>query len=290
MEFGKVSHTELEKIDFTLPPDPVSNEKVLDWKRKGKVYIGLTQWGRTEWLGTLYPHKLKPGDFLHHYVHHFNCVELNATHYTWYGPARISSWAHTARDRDFKFCPKMHKEITHGGPLAPRDLLVEKFAEDVRHFGEHLGPIWAQLPDRYDFKKKNDLYHFFDSIPSAMTFFLEVRHPSWFEQPGLFDELRTRKFGAIITDTSGARFTNHMNLTIPKTFIRFVTNNLHPSDFERTDIWARRINEWLDKGIEEVYFFIHVADEHNTVDIAQYVIQKFNEVCKLEIPPLQMIS
>jgi uncharacterized protein YecE (DUF72 family) len=215
---------------------------------------------------------------------------VNATHYTYYGAARLSAWAAKAKGLDFRFCPKMHKDITHAGPLAPKDLQVERFMEEMRWFGYKLGPTFAQMADRYDFKKKNDLFHFFDSLPPDMPFFMEVRHPSWFQQEDLFQELRDRKLGAIITDTAGARYCCHMHLTIPKAFIRFVTNNLHGSDFKRIDAWAVRINEWLDKGIEEVYFILHEDDSYNTIDLSQYLIERFNAICKLNIPPLKLVK
>lgn len=289
MEFGKLPHTELDKVDFTLPPDPETNRLVLNGERRGKVYLGLPQWGKVEWKGKLYAHKLRESDFLDSYVHHFNTVEVNATHYAYYGPARIGGWAHKAHGVDFKFLPKMHKDVTHNGPLAPRDLEVAKALDEYQYFGEHLGPVWAQLSDRYDFKKKGDLFHFFDSLDSGMPFFLEVRHPSWFEHKDLFDELRERKLGAIITDTAGFRYTSHMHLTIPKTMIRFVTNNLHPSDFDRVDAWAQRVKIWLDQGIEEVYFIIHMDDPINIIDLAQYAIQKFNEIADAQLKPLDPI-
>lgn len=286
MDFGRLPVEALDAINFTLPPDPSFNESVLKGERKGKVYVGLPQWGKVEWVGKLYRHKLKPAEYLDSYVHHYSTVEVNATHYTYYGKARISAWADKAKGLDFKFCPKMHKDITHAGPLAPRDLDVEKFLDEMQYFGDKLGPIFAQVPDRYDSKKKNDLFHFFDSLPEGMAFFMEVRHPSWFQSEDLFRELSDRKLGAMITDTAGARYCAHMHLTIPKVFIRFVTNNLHPSDFSRIDEWAVRINEWLDKGIEAVYFILHEEDPDNIIDISQHLITRFNEVCKLSIPPL----
>jgi uncharacterized protein YecE (DUF72 family) len=295
MDFGLVPHTELDKIDFSLPEEPVANNTILPGKAVDgpKVYVGLPQWGKKEWVGKLYPLRAKEGEYLYYYSAHFNMVELNATHYTFYGNYRLSVWADKASGKDFKFLPKMHKDITHAGPLYARDLVLEKFIDEIRAFENHLGPIFFQLAESYSPKKKNDLFQFLEMLPTDLTFFCEVRHVDWFTGdvlPVLTQKLQEHKVGLIITDTAGRRDVAHMHLTIPKAFIRFVTNNLHPSDFERTDHWARRLKDWLDSGIEEVYFVIHMRDEEYSLDLAEYVVNKINDVCKLNLPPIQLIS
>ena len=80
MEFGRVLENELDGIDFSLPAEPAPNKKVLKGKpaKNPKVYVGCAKWGRTEWVGKIYPLKTKEKDFLQHYVEHYNCIELNA--------------------------------------------------------------------------------------------------------------------------------------------------------------------------------------------------------------------
>ena len=56
MEFGKIPESELQQIDFTLPPEPPGNKEVLKHgKGKTKFYIGCAKWGRKDWIGKLYP-------------------------------------------------------------------------------------------------------------------------------------------------------------------------------------------------------------------------------------------
>ena len=55
----------------------------------------------------------------------------------------------------------------------------------------------------------------------------------------------------MITDTAGRRDCAHMHLTIPKAFIRYVGNSLHPTDYTRIDVWVERMKYWLDHGMEE---------------------------------------
>ena len=76
MEFGRVPVTELDSINFSLPPEPAFNRQVLPGKRVAapKVYLGCAKWGRAEWVGKIYPAKTKEKDFLDHYVKHYNSI------------------------------------------------------------------------------------------------------------------------------------------------------------------------------------------------------------------------
>src|ERR1700712_4770263 len=98
MEFGRVSETSLNKIDFKLPADPAFNKKILKGKaaKDPKVYLGCAKWGRKEWVGKIYPPKTKEKDFLDNYVHHYNSIELNATHYKIYDFETIKKWSDKA--------------------------------------------------------------------------------------------------------------------------------------------------------------------------------------------------
>jgi uncharacterized protein YecE (DUF72 family) len=71
--------------------------------------------------------------------------------------------------------------------------------------------------------------------------------------------------------------------TIPKTFIRFVGNSLHHSDFPRIDDWASRIKYWLDNGMKDVYFFMHMHDEAKSPELTVYLIDTLNKVCGLNL-------
>ena len=96
--------------------------------------------------------------------------------------------------------------------------------------------------------------------------------------------------GIVITDTAGRRDCAHMNLTIPKAFIRYVGNSLHPSDYTRTDVWVDRMKYWLDKGLEELYFFMHMHDEATSPELTVYLVDKMNDVCELNLQKPKFIN
>jgi uncharacterized protein YecE (DUF72 family) len=289
MEFGRVPENELGAVDFSLPPEPSFNKSILKGKpvKNPKVYVGCAKWGRTEWVGKIYLPKTKEKDFLQHYVDHYNCIELNATHYKVYGEAGTKKWAEKAKGRDFLFCPKMYKGVTHFGSLKGKDFISNEFLRGIMGFEQHLGPIFVQVSDTFSPKRKEELFTYLESLPTDLQFFLEVRHPDWFakekDRQDMFAFLRDHNMGAVITDTAGRRDCAHMHLTIPKAFIRYVGNSLHPSDYTRTDVWVERMKYWLDKGMEELYFFMHMHDEATSPELTVYLVDKMNAACGLNL-------
>lgn len=289
MEFGRVPESELNSIDFRLPEEPVFNRQVLCGKRVAnpKVYLGCAKWGRTEWVGKIYPLKTKEKDFLDHYVKHYNSIELNATHYKVYGAAGIAKWAARAGDKDFMFCPKMYQGVTHRGSLLNKEFITSEFLRGIVAFGRHLGPVFVQVSDAFSYKRKEELFDFLRSLPVDMQFFLEVRHPDWFTKEAiraeLFAFLQSIHMGIVITDTSGRRDCAHMHLTVPKAFIRYVGNSLHPTDYTRVDEWINRMQYWLEQGLEELYFFMHMHDEAYSPELTVYMVDKLNAACGLQL-------
>lgn len=289
MEFGRVPIETLDQIHFDLPDDPVFNTSVLSGVKVAnpKIYLGCAKWGRTEWVGKIYPPKTKEKDFLQHYVQHYNSIELNATHYKIYGAAGIAKWAATAKDKDFKFCPKMYQGITHRGTLGNKQFALDEYFRGIVAFGDKLGPIFVQVSDSFSTKRKDELFSFLAKLPTDLQFFLEVRHPDWFAKESIRDEMMTflkvHNMGIVITDTSGRRDCAHMYLTVPKTFIRYVGNSLHATDYTRVDAWIARMKYWIERGMEELYFFMHMHDEAFSPELTVYMVDKLNTVMGLNL-------
>lgn len=295
MEFGRVPDNELNKIDFSLPPEPPMNKTVLKGKKAKhtEVYVGCAKWGRKEWIGKIYPKGTKEKDFLDEYVKHYNSIELNATHYKLYKPADLQKWIDKVKNKNFKFSPKVYQGISHFGSFNDKQFLTDTFLEGVSSFGKYLGPVFLQVSDKFGPKRKDELFTYLQSLPKDVQFFLEVRHPDWFIPPTseeLFQKLKQLKIGAVITDTAGRRDCCHMHLTIPKTFIRFVGNSLHQTDFPRIDAWVERMNYWLNNGMEEIHFFMHMHDEATSPELTVYLIERINKVCGLSLTAPKFVN
>ena len=289
MEFGRVTAQELDNINFSLPLEPAFNKAVLNEKQVSnpKVYLGCAKWGRTEWVGKIYPPKTKEKDFLQQYVRHYNSIELNATHYKVYDEVAIKKWVAKAPPTDFMFCPKMYKGVTHFGSLKGKNFITDEFLKGVLAFGKYLGPIFIQVSETFSPNRKQELFDYLKSLPTDLQFFVEVRHPDWFLKEDIRNELMATllkmNIGIVITDTAGRRDCAHMHLTIPKVFIRYVGNSLHASDYTRCDAWIERMKYWLDNGVQELYFFMHMHDEATSPELTIYLVDKLNAACGLNL-------
>ncbi|HEV7330618.1 MAG TPA: DUF72 domain-containing protein [Flavisolibacter sp.] len=288
MDFGHVPLRELDKINFTLPPEPTANSLVLSGKRadKPEVYIGCPRWGVKEWVGKLFPKGTKDTAFLDEYVKQFNCIELNATFYNIYNEAVIAKWAARAGGTDFLFLPKIFQGISHEGTLHDKSAVTHAFEKSVAAFGSHLGPCFLQLSDRFAPARKKELAAFLRSFPDGLSLFVEVRHPDWFvpaEMELLVQLLRETGKGLINTDTAGRRDCCHLHLAQPKTMVRFVANNLHTTDYRRIDEWVKRMAAWIDNGLQSLYFIIHMDQEKHSPELAAYLIDSLNAACRLSL-------
>ena len=149
MEFGQTE--DIDKIDFTLHADPAITAVILRKNRKiknPKIFSGCAKWGKKEWVGKFYPEGTKELDFLAHYAKHFNCIELNATHYRIHPATTIKKWKDTVGN-DFKFCPKFPQTISHINRLINSEKETEEFLKSIMHFDEKLGPCFLQLPPTF---------------------------------------------------------------------------------------------------------------------------------------------
>jgi uncharacterized protein YecE (DUF72 family) len=299
MEFGRVPQHVLSTIDFSLPQEPAGNRVVLSGNKNPglKIYTGCATWGRKEWLGKVYPLNTKENQFLDHYVKQFNCIELNATHYKIYDALAIGKWAARATGTDFMFCPKVPQEISHQGGLVDMSAQTNAFIDGIRAFNQNLGPVFLQLSEYLHPQKKQLLFDYLYQWPKDISLFVEVRHSGWFENKILFDELchvlEELKMGLVLTDTASRRDCAHMRLTTPRAFIRFVGNSLHVTDYTRIDEWVGRLVYWIENGLQELYFFMHMHQELHSPELIMYLMDKLQDRYGIELkkpillPPVQ---
>ncbi len=289
MDFGKAEN--LEDVGFTLPDDHEATDKLLaslkkKSKKETKIYVGCAKWGRPEWIGKIYPPKTKEKDFRSYYLKQYNSLELNPTHYRTPSALQVKSWKEGAAE-DFKFCPKFPQVISHMKRLKDCEKETELFYNAIKNFGSNLGTSFLQLPPNFPPKNSANLEKYVSSLPKDFDVCVEFRHPLWFGDVKVFDEtfnmLHENKIGSVITDTAGRRDVVHTRLTTPTAFIRFVGNNLHPSDFKRVDDWAAKLKRWINSGIGTIYFMMHMHDEKDSPELSAYSIDKFNKECGLDL-------
>lgn len=296
MLFGEINKRLLNKTDFSLPKDATENKKTLATaKGKTRIFLGCAKWGRPEWVGKIYPKGAKERDFLKYYAQHYGSIELNATHYKVYSAENLKEWSQKVENPKFKFCPKAHRAMSLMKHSPVRDRVTKEFINNIRAFGSQLGPVFITHDEKvkWDTQGEKDFFEYLAGLPTDITFFVEERWPGFYEDKKLMEryyaKLRELKIGTIITDTAGRRDVLNMQLTIPKTFVRFVGNSLHPTDYPRIDSWATRFKKWMDAGIEEIYFFMHMHDEGKSPELTQYVVESFNKKAKMNLPEVEFV-
>ncbi len=294
MKFGRVD--EVNAIDFSLPLKNEKNARLLYQLGKEntdmKIFVGCPAWGNKEWKDKIYPTKARANQFLEYYAKQFNCVELNSSHYSIQSKETVHKWCAMVGD-DFRFCPKFHQAITHDNKLVGCETWLERFYEMATAFGKNLGTCFLQLSPTFAANEVNALINVLKNKPTNIEIAVEFRNGTWFADKLILEEtmsmLSEHKAVGLITDTAGRRDVLHMRLSGPKTFVRFVGNNLHPSDFSRIDQWVSRIKYWRDGGLQELYFMIHEPDEYYCPELAQYFINKLNSTLNIDHPSIEIV-
>lgn len=99
------------------------------------------------------------------YIHHFNAIELNATHFKIYTPEAIGKWKTKADGRHFKFCCKFPQIISHYSQFKNTQRLTDALCEGIRAFKEHVGPLFLQVSDKLPPSRKDALFAYLETIP-----------------------------------------------------------------------------------------------------------------------------
>ncbi|GAB4340175.1 MAG: DUF72 domain-containing protein [Flammeovirgaceae bacterium] len=279
MDFGKLS--DIQNVNFHLP---VENEATTHFLSKllpsqnPQIQLGCPAWTCKEWIGKIYPFGTNPQNFLREYSRHFDTVEFNSTHYHIPNASQIQQWKNKALS-PFTFCPKIPQSISHFRRLKNVQSLVNEFTESIAQFDEKLGACFIQLPPDFSPKESENLIEFIDLFPQKIPLAIEFRHEDWFKggilPEKVFSEMEKHKVATVITDVAGRRDVLHQRLTANFVLIRFVGNALHPTDYQRIDEWAVQIENWLGRGIEKIFFFLHQPQEALCPEIAFYAAQKF---------------
>lgn len=294
MEFGKLPS--VDHVDWSLPSDDPTNQEYLksfSSREATQFYIGTPAWGHKEWIGKIYPPKTKTTEYLAHYSRNFNTIELNTTHYRIPTIEQTDKWKDQAGP-NFLFCPKLFQGISHHDSGMLDKALLKEWFSFLDSLKDRRGPCFAQFPPHFDYSKKALLFHFLQEWPAEFELALEFRHPSWFQQgqvlPALTNYLRGKKIGLVILDVAGRRDLLHTTISAPFTILRFIGNDLHPSDGPRAQDWSRRLAKWKEQGLQKAFFFAHEPDDIKAPELADIVIENLNRDCQAGLSPIKWVD
>src|ERR1044072_3413413 len=174
MKFGRVPS--LDSVDFSFPVSHAGTGKVLGGtgRRDLNVYVGSPVWSDPGFPGKIYPAGTRDKDNVKYYAKQFNCIELNTAHYGVPEPAVLKRWLDVVPE-NFKFCPKIHKSISHSSRIQECVREMQEFHARVSEFGDHLGPCFLQLPPTFGAMQLQSLVEFLDGC-NTHGMAIELRH------------------------------------------------------------------------------------------------------------------
>ena len=266
-------------------------------------YLGCAIWSYKEWVGNLYPPKSQPRDFLNLYSRRFTTVEGNTTFYAIPSDSTINKWVEQTSP-GFKFCPKLHRQITHQGLLTPYISNALSFLERMSGLGDRLGTVFIQLPSSYSPEYFADLTEFLTPCSqSNISLALEVRHLDWFDGDGdrLNSLLTKLNIARVLLDTrpiyncpddpqigsprKKPKLPLQPTILGDTALVRFISHPNRPYNQTYLQQWATQLDRWLNKG-KTVYFFVHCPQEVRSPDTAKYFYSLLQNTSNCNLPTL----
>lgn len=262
--------------------------------------LGLPAWGFPGWRDRYFA--AKPSQ-LAGYARVFNTVEGNTSFYRVPDRGQVSRWHADVAGTDFQFCFKLPREVTHD--RRPDADVLGAFLRAVEPLGDNLGPLLVQFPATVGPSQLPQVRELLSHLPAAFRFALEVRHPAFFEQPELLEDLLDEhNAGRVVMDTRPLYLGDRSHpevlaalhkkpdlpvLTEVCNGLAFVRLILHP-DFsandEYLDEWATRTAAWLDAG-HDVFMMIHCPNNLYCPEFAEEFHRTLQaQPGMAELPPL----
>lgn len=267
-------------------------------------HLGCTVWSLPEWKGLFFRDDAKPSQFLSQYSSVFNAVEGNTTFYQVPKPETIHKWD-TQTPKNFKFCFKFPRYITHEKRLYNAKGDVLDFVRLFEPIREKVGPFMIQFPDTFSPKELNRMEDIFSILPKSFSYSVEVRHKDFFDhgkhERNLLSLLKSYDVDRVIFDTRKLHSVQSQEPTVieaqkkkPKVPVRFETTGSRPvlryvgtNDILNNEPylkeWAIIVAEWIDDGLHP-YVFIHAPDKKEQPKLCRYFHKQLSNL--IELSPL----
>lgn len=148
---------------------------------KKLMKLGTIGFGYRDWEGSFYPNGLPTRDYLKFYNRIFNALEIDTTFYGTPKAETVTRWIRDSR-KNFTFCVKTPRMITHQMGLIGTRGLMSEFCDSIRPFGNKLGAVLIQMPPSFTISNFSILNNFLNEIPTDLRFAIEFRDISWYSK------------------------------------------------------------------------------------------------------------
>jgi uncharacterized protein YecE (DUF72 family) len=221
------------------------------------IHIGTSGWSYKHWRGIYYPDTLKATAYLPFYAQSFQATEINASFYNLPKLQTVENWVKEV-PKDFKFCPKMSRYLTHMKKLHDPEESLERFFEVFAPMKKQMGPVLVQLSPSLKFNGEivTAFFKILKKQYKKFHFALEVRHATWLEERS---RALLREYDiALVISQSGVNFPYAEMITSQNIYIRFHgPAQLYASSYpdEMLGDFAGKFKAWAKKGHTVWAFF-----------------------------------
>jgi uncharacterized protein YecE (DUF72 family) len=211
-----------------------------------RYHIGTAGWSYKDWVPAFYL-KSQSGsfDWLRFYSHYFNCVEVNASYYTYISPKTVKGWIEKVSDSDdFLFTIKLHQDFTHKRDFDEEKIRSVTYNLEMLHKGGRLGGLLIQFPYSFSYNEPSlDYIRELKEIFGDHNCFVEVRHSSW-NKKNVYEHFRQLNLTLCTIDQPqiGKAIQFEPVITNDTAYIRFHGRN--------TESWMQSIKNF---GKEQTY-------------------------------------
>lgn len=269
--------------------------------------LGCPSWSESAWVGSLYPPATVASDFLPQYAQLFNGVEGNTTFYARPALETVQRWARLMPE-GFHFCAKFPRDISHSPDLRLQVAAAQAFVRLLSPLGARLGPLWLQLPARFEAHQLEALACFLDElIPLGIPLAVEVRHLSFFERGEAERSLNRLLHGrgvericldarALFSCQAQEPAVLHAQSRKPRLPVRPAAFTQSPQvrfighpQLEANDVflqpWVEKIAQWIGEG-RCPHIYLHTPDNL----LAPALALRFHAALRMRLPELPALS
>jgi uncharacterized protein YecE (DUF72 family) len=146
-----------------------------------QYYIGCSGWSYSAWQGPFYPADIESSQWLNHYAHIFDYVEIDSSFYRMPNLFTVKNW-YKRTPENFRFTAKFPKIITHDKRLKDANRELERFFKSMLPLADKTIALLIQLPPSLKITEGiENLRKLVPELDDRFRYAIEVRDKSWFQ-------------------------------------------------------------------------------------------------------------
>jgi len=240
-----------------------------------RIHIGTSGWSYKHWRDIYYPPKLASSKWLPFYAQSFSSTEINGSFYRLPSQETVIKWMEQV-PKNFVFCPKMSRYLTHMKKLNDPEEPLERFFGIFEPMKKRMGPVLIQLPPilKFNYDTADYFFSLLKKQYRAYQFVVEIRHTTWLEEDSLI--LMTKYDIGFVISQSHNEFPYLEAITAKNIYVRFHgPKELYASPYtdEMLNDFAKKFRRWIKEG--------HTIWAYFNNDVYGYAIEDAKRLMKM---------